>query len=149
VYGPFYRSARIVRVLFPRKRLASNSTQLADISAPCLGRYVPFNCLRPLGTTSPGPLAMVPPAFPRPEFPRALTGLFDIAGAVGLMRPRTAPYAALGLCFLLLAVFPANVHAARQQLSIAGRRVETLLPRALLQFVFLAATAIVFVAARR
>lgn len=28
--------------------------KLADISAPCLGRYVPFNCFRPLGTTSPG-----------------------------------------------------------------------------------------------
>jgi uncharacterized membrane protein len=62
------------------------------------------------------------------------------------MLPITMPYAALGLCFMLLAVFPANVHAARQHLSIAGRPVETLFPRALLQFVFLAATATVFAA---
>jgi uncharacterized membrane protein len=94
-------------------------------------------------------VAMVPPAFPRPDLLVTVTGLFEIVGAVGLMLPQTAPYAALGLCFLLLAVFPANVHAARQQLSIGGRRVEALLPRALLQLVFLAATAIVFAAARR
>lgn len=91
---------------------------------------------------------MVPPALPRPDLLVTVTGLFEIAGAVGLILPQAAPYAALGLCFLLLAVFPANVHAARQQLSIAGRPVEALLPRALLQLVFLAATAIVVVAAR-
>ena len=93
-------------------------------------------------------VAMVPPAFPRPDVLVTVTGLLEILGAAALMLPQAAPYAALGLCFLLLAVFPANVHAARQQLSIAGRQVEALLPRALLQLVFLAATAIVFVAGR-
>jgi len=92
-------------------------------------------------------IAMVPPAFPRPDLLVTVTGVLEIAGAVGLMLPMAAPYAALGLCFLLLAVFPANVHAARQHLSIAGRPVEALFPRALLQFVFLAATATVFAAA--
>jgi uncharacterized membrane protein len=94
-------------------------------------------------------IAMVPPAFPRPDLLVTVTGGLEIAGAVGLMLPIMAPYAALGLCFLLLAVFPANVHAARQRLSIGGRRVEALLPRALLQLVFLAATATVFVAGKR
>jgi uncharacterized membrane protein len=94
-------------------------------------------------------IAMVPPAFPRPDLLVTATGVLEIVGAVGLMVPRTAPYAALGLCLMLLAVFPANVHAARQHLSIAGRPVEALLPRALLQLVFLAATATVFAVGKR
>jgi uncharacterized membrane protein len=94
-------------------------------------------------------IAMVPPAFPRPDLLVTVTGVFEIVGSVGLMLPTAAPYAALGLCFMLLAVFPANVHAARQHLSIAGRQVEAWFPRALLQLVFLAATATVFVAGKR
>jgi hypothetical protein len=47
---------------------------------------------------------------------------------------------------MLLAVFPANVHAAREHLSMAGRQVENLLTRTLRQVVFLAATVTVFVA---
>jgi uncharacterized membrane protein len=47
-------------------------------------------------------VAMVPPVFPRPDLLVTVTGLFEIAGAVGLMLPQTAPYAALVLCFLLL-----------------------------------------------
>jgi uncharacterized membrane protein len=93
-------------------------------------------------------IAMVPPAFPRPDLLVTVTGVLEIAGAVGLMLPIAAPYAALGLCFMLLAVFPANVQA-RQHLSIAGRPVEALFPRALLQLVFLAATATVFAAGKR
>ena len=94
-------------------------------------------------------IAMVPPAFPRPDLLVTVTGLLEVAGAVGLMLPKTAPYAALGLCFMLLAIFPANVHAARQHLSIGGRPVSALLPRTLLQLVFLAATTTVFVAGKR
>ena len=94
-------------------------------------------------------VAMVPQAFPRPDLLVTVTGLVEILGAAGLLLAQAAPYAALGLCLLLLAVFPANVHAARQHLCIAGRQVEALLPRTILQLVFLAAAATVFVAGRR
>lgn len=94
-------------------------------------------------------IAMVPPAFPRPDLLVTVTGVLELAGAVGLMLPIAVPYATLGLCLLLLAVFPANVYAARQHFSIAGRPVAALFPRALLQLVFLAATATVFVAGKR
>jgi uncharacterized membrane protein len=60
------------------------------------------------------------------------------------MLPTTTRYAALGLSLMLLAVFPANVHAARKRLTIAGRQVEALIPRMLLQIVFLSATLAVF-----
>jgi uncharacterized membrane protein len=50
-----------------------------------------------------------------------------------------APYAAIGLGLLLVAMFPANVHAARAKLTLAGRPVTPLPQRSALQLVFLAA----------
>jgi uncharacterized membrane protein len=75
----------------------------------------------------------------------AVTGVLEHLGAIGLVLKKLAPYAALGLAIMLVAVFPANIHAARQRLTIAGRPVEPLVPRALLQIVFLAATIAVFI----
>jgi uncharacterized membrane protein len=67
---------------------------------------------------------MVPTSFPRPDLLVTVTGLLEILGAIGLMLSKVAPSAALGLTFMLLAVFPANVHAARRRLTIAGRPVD-------------------------
>lgn len=83
---------------------------------------------------------MIPPTLPRPEMLVTATGILEILGAVGLMIPMAARYAALGLSVLLIAVFPANVHAARHRLTIAGRPVPGLLARTLIQMAFLAAT---------
>jgi uncharacterized membrane protein len=91
---------------------------------------------------------MVPPAFPRPDLLVTISGILEVLGAIGLMLPRIAPYAALGLSLMLLAIFPANIHAARNRLTIAGSRVPALLPRALMQVIFLAATVAVFLAGR-
>ena len=93
-------------------------------------------------------IRMVPTFFPRPDLLVTVTGVLEILGAIGLMLTNIAPYAALGLASLLVAVFPANIGAARQRLTIAGRPVEALLPRALLQILFLAATIAVFVAGK-
>jgi uncharacterized membrane protein len=82
---------------------------------------------------------MVPPALPNPELLVTVTGVAEIAGAVGLLVPRLAPWAAAGLALRLVAVFPANVHAAREGLSIGGRPATPLVLRAALQIVFLAA----------
>ncbi|SRR5579871_84291 len=101
------------------------------------------------GKRRPDLIAMVPPAFPRRDLLVTATGVFEVLGAIGLMVPTAAPYAAVGLSLMLLAVFPANVHAARQHLSIGGRPVEALAPRTILQVVFLAATVTIFVAGKR
>ena len=101
------------------------------------------------GKRRPDLIRMVPPSFPQPDLLVTVTGILEILGAIGLTLPKAAPYAALGLAVMLVAVFPANVHAARQRLTIAGRPVEALLPRALLQIVFLAATVAVFVAGKK
>jgi len=100
------------------------------------------------GERRPDLIRMVPKFFPRPDILVTVTGVLEILGAVGLMLPKLAPYAALGLALMLLAVFPANIRAAREGLTIAGRPVPTLLLRTLLQIVFLAATIMVVAAGR-
>jgi uncharacterized membrane protein len=64
---------------------------------------------------------MVPPRFPQPERLVTITGLLELGGALGLLVP-LAPYAATGLALLLVALFPANVHAARAGLTLGGSR---------------------------
>jgi uncharacterized membrane protein len=100
------------------------------------------------GKRRPDLIRMVPTSFPRPDLLVTMTGILEVLGAIGLTVPKLAPYAALGLAFMLAAVFPANIRAARERLTIASRPVPTLLPRTLLQIVFLAATIAVFVAGK-
>ncbi|MFC0004635.1 DoxX family protein [Micromonospora siamensis] len=84
-------------------------------------------------------IAMVPPALPRPDLLVTLTGVLELAGAVALLVPATARWAAAGLALLTLAMFPANVTAARRRLTLAGRPVTPLGVRTALQLVFVAA----------
>jgi uncharacterized membrane protein len=68
-----------------------------------------------------------------------LTGVFELLGAVGLLIPSTVVPAAYGLILLLLAMFPANVHAARAGLTVAGRRASPLVWRLPLQLFWIGA----------
>lgn len=62
---------------------------------------------------NPGPfLAIMPPWVPMPEAVVALTGLAELAGAVGLLQPWSLPLrraAGWGLAAYALCVWPANV----------------------------------------
>jgi uncharacterized membrane protein len=91
------------------------------------------------GKRRPDLIRMVPAAFPRPDRIVTVTGVLELAGAVGLLIPFTAPFAAAGLALLLVAIFPANIHAAREKMTIGGRPVTKLPLRALLQIVFIGA----------
>ncbi|WP_017625282.1 DoxX family protein [Nocardiopsis chromatogenes] len=82
-------------------------------------------------------VAMVPPALPAPELLVAVTGVLELVGAAALLWPRTAPWSAAGLALMLVAMFPANVHKALTQAGLPWD--ERLVPRTLLQAVFLAA----------
>lgn len=88
-------------------------------------------------------IAMVPPALPRPDLLVTVTGVLELVGAVGLLVPATARWAAAGLALMMLAMFPANIHAARRELTLAGRPVEPLGIRTALQVVFVAAALLV------
>src|SRR5215467_4323145 len=81
---------------------------------------------------------MVPPALPRPDLLVTFTGILEILGAIGLFVPITARAACICLVLLLVALFPANIHAARKGLTIDGRRVPSVPVRALIQLVFIA-----------
>jgi len=83
-------------------------------------------------------IRMVPPFFPRPDLLVTITGWLEIAGALGLLVTPLLRWAALGLAGLLLAMFPANVYAARQGLTLGGQPVTPLGLRSVLQVVFLA-----------
>lgn len=87
-------------------------------------------------------VAMVPPALPAPELLVTVTGVLELAGAIGLLLPRTWPWAAAGLSGLLVAMFPANVYKALEDPTL--RASQQLGPRTALQAVFLGATLAVF-----
>jgi uncharacterized membrane protein len=86
---------------------------------------------------------MVPPRLPRPGLWVTVTGVLELLGAAGLALPATARLAAWALFLLLLAMFPANVHAARAGLTLRGRPATALPLRTAIQLVFLAAAAAV------
>lgn len=57
-------------------------------------------------------LAIYPAAWPAAREAVYLSGLAEIAGAVGLAVPKTRYAAAIGLILLLVAVYPANINMA-------------------------------------
>jgi uncharacterized membrane protein len=83
-------------------------------------------------------IAMVPPGVPNPELMVTLTGIAEILGAIGLLLPRTRRIAAVALIIFLLAVLPANIHAAREGVLLRGSAPTPVLPRVALQALFIA-----------
>ena len=91
------------------------------------------------GKRRPDLIRTVPPVFPRPDLLVTLTGIAELAGAIGMLWTPVIKAASVGLSLLLVALFPANVYAARHHLTIGGRKVPGLAVRAVLQIVFLVA----------
>ncbi|MER7451166.1 hypothetical protein ABTW96_12870 [Nocardia beijingensis] len=87
-------------------------------------------------------IAMVPPRLPNAPALVTLTGVLELAGAAGVLVPATADLAAACLIALLVALFPANVRAARAELGI---KTMPLPLRALVQVLFVAACVIVII----
>ncbi|GED98824.1 DoxX family protein [Gordonia crocea] len=90
---------------------------------------------------------MVPPALPAPAVLVTLTGILELAGAAALLFvPRLRVWAAGGLTLLLLAMFPANVYKATTA-DVSWD--DSLIPRTIMQVVFIAAVVAVFSDERR
>jgi uncharacterized membrane protein len=83
-------------------------------------------------------VAMVPPSFPRPDLLVTATGVLEILGAIGILVPDTRRLAGLGLIALFVAMFAANVSAARRGLTLAGKPVTPLWLRLPMQMLFIA-----------
>lgn len=89
-----------------------------------------------------GLIAIVPPALPAPGLLVTVTGVLEFLGAAGLLLPDTREAAAWCLFALMLAMFPANVHAAR--MPDPPRSLTTRLGvRTVHQIVYLAAAVVV------
>lgn len=81
---------------------------------------------------------MVPPWVPDPGLVVTITGICEVLGAVGLLVPRTRRAAAVALILFLLAVLPANIHAAQSGVTLRGSPATPLVPRVALQVFFIA-----------
>ena len=83
-------------------------------------------------------VAIVPPRLPAPGLLVTITGVLELLGAAGLLLPTTRVAAALCLLALMLAMFPANVYAAR--MPDPPKSMTTRLPlRTAVEAIFLAA----------
>ena len=89
--------------------------------------------------TRPDLIRMVPPSLPAPGLLVTVTGVLELVGGVGLLVPQTLPAASLGLIALLAAMLPANIHAARAGLIVAGRRASPVVWRLPLQLFWISA----------
>jgi uncharacterized membrane protein len=83
-------------------------------------------------------IAMVPPSVPNPGLMVTFTGVCEILGAVGLLVPRARRIAAAALIVFMLAVLPANIHAARTGVTLRGAPATPIVPRVALQGLFIA-----------
>jgi uncharacterized membrane protein len=92
-------------------------------------------------------IAMVPPELPAPGLLITISGVLELAGAAGLLLRPTAPWAAGGLAAMLVALYPANVYAAVEGIATAPE--DGLLPRTLIQLLWLGAALAVVVSAVR
>jgi uncharacterized membrane protein len=82
--------------------------------------------------------AMMPEPLPDGLWIIYLTGVFEIAGAIGLLIPRTRRLAGICLVLLLIAQFPANVNAALNGIPLAGEPPTPLWLRTPMQLLFIA-----------
>jgi uncharacterized membrane protein len=76
---------------------------------------------------------MVPPWVPDPKRAVWVTGLLEILGAVGLLLPELRQPAGICLIAFLIAVFPANIHAAKTGVKLGERPVTPLWVRGPMQ----------------
>jgi uncharacterized membrane protein len=82
-------------------------------------------------------IRMVPPRLPNPSVLVTVTGVAELVGAIGLLVPLVSRSAAIALALLLIALFPANVHAARAGVILGGRRATPLVLRLPMQLIWI------------
>lgn len=80
---------------------------------------------------------MVPTWVPNPEAVIFITGILEIAGAIGIFLPQTRYLAGICLCLLFVAMFAANVKAAHEGPKIGGSPATNLVLRIPMQIFFI------------
>lgn len=84
-------------------------------------------------------VAIVPSYLPHALLLVYISGVAELAGGIAIQIPRLRKLAGWGLIALLVAVFPANIHAFQHGMDFAGKPVDgwVLLARLPLQVVFI------------
>ena len=85
-------------------------------------------------------IRMVPPWIRNPRGIVLFTGLCEILGGIGLLVPATRTAAAVALIVFFIAVFPANVRADRERVTLRGKPATPLWLRAPMQLLFILLT---------
>lgn len=81
--------------------------------------------------------AMIPDPLPNGLWVIYLTGVLEIAGAIGLLIPQTRKLAGICLILLLVAMFSANVNAALNDIPLGGQDPTPLWLRAPMQLIYI------------
>ncbi|HYY72522.1 MAG TPA: DoxX family protein [Candidatus Bathyarchaeia archaeon] len=82
-------------------------------------------------------IRMTPSWVPNPRAMVFFTGLCEIAGAIGLVIPALQHAAAIALILFFITVLPANIHAARAEVTLRGRPATPLWLRVPMQILFI------------
>jgi len=80
---------------------------------------------------------MMPASVPNPRLMVHITGVLELLGALGILLPQTRLLAGICLILFLLAVFPANVKAAREKILLNNRPATPLWLRLPMQILFI------------
>lgn len=91
------------------------------------------------GKRRPDLVRMVPRNMGSPGLWVSVTGVAEIAIAIGLQIPSLAGWTARIAIVMLCYLFPANVKAAREHLTLLHKPVLPILPRLVLQLIFIGA----------
>jgi len=81
--------------------------------------------------------AMIPAPLPNDLWVIYLSGVLEIVGAIGLLIPRTRKLAGICLVLLLVALFPANVYAALNEIPLRGEAPTPLWLRGPMQLLYI------------
>jgi uncharacterized membrane protein len=81
--------------------------------------------------------AMIPDPLPDGLWVIYLTGVFEIAGAIGLLIPQTRKLAGICLILLLVVMFTANVNAALNSIPLGGQDPTPLWLRTPMQLLYI------------
>lgn len=65
-------------------------------------------------------MKLMPPFIPAPLLMVYVSGVFEILGGIGLTASTTKRWASYGLILLLLAVYPANIYVALENIQLGG-----------------------------
>jgi uncharacterized membrane protein len=84
-------------------------------------------------------IRMVPSIFPTPDLIVMITGLLEIAAAIGILIPALSRVVSICLAILFIAMFPANIKAAKEKLTMGGKQVPSLWLRTIIQIIFIVA----------